>query len=445
MKVRFYLARPTSKIETAVYARISYDGMRIGKYYPAESILPKNWNSKTQRARENASFREYPEFNARLDSFAATVKNIYRSYVNDHNNTPPAPDALKELLDARYGRKVVTPEKRMTLLEFFKGFIDRSRSGERTVNRGKRSGKPITEGTVRTYDVTYNCLSGYEKSRDVTLYFEDVTIAFYNDFKSYCVKDLDLSTNYIGKHIKTLKSVMTDAMENFKLHSNRDFESAAFKTIKEDVDGIAVYANELVEFEALNLINDPRLDRVRDWFILGCNMGLRVSDLFGLDVSMIRDGYIEVKQTQKTLEPVHIPLNDTIRHILDKYRWKFPTPFVDQQFNDLLKDLGKLVKCMEVNYTYEYTKGGKTVKDTAPKYTFLSSHAMRRSFCTNEYHAGMPIQLIMAISGHTSEANFYKYIKVKPKDKAVQFKEAREQRELKAKIAQQKKQQTEEK
>ena len=36
----------------------------------------------------------------------------------------------------------------------------------------------------------------------------------------------------------------------------------------------------------------------------------------------------------------------------------------------------------------------------------------RRSFCTDEYLAGTPIDLIMAVSGYKTEQAFKKYIKV---------------------------------
>jgi len=46
------------------------------------------------------------------------------------------------------------------------------------------------------------------------------------------------------------------------------------------------------------------------------------------------------------------------------------------------------------------------------KYQLIASHTCRRSFCTNEYLKGTPPLFIMKISGHRSEKNFLKYIKV---------------------------------
>lgn len=43
---------------------------------------------------------------------------------------------------------------------------------------------------------------------------------------------------------------------------------------------------------------------------------------------------------------------------------------------------------------------------------------MRRSFCTNLYLAGYPILGICAVSGHKTESEFIKYVKVSRKENA---------------------------
>ena len=46
------------------------------------------------------------------------------------------------------------------------------------------------------------------------------------------------------------------------------------------------------------------------------------------------------------------------------------------------------------------------------KYDFITNHTARRSFATNMYQKNAPILSIMSITGHTTEANFLKYIKI---------------------------------
>ena len=57
-------------------------------------------------------------------------------------------------------------------------------------------------------------------------------------------------------------------------------------------------------------------------------------------------------------------------------------------------------------------------KGTMEKWKMVSSHTCRRSFATNNYLMGIDTLTIMQITGHTTEKNFLKYIKVTPKQHA---------------------------
>jgi len=59
----------------------------------------------------------------------------------------------------------------------------------------------------------------------------------------------------------------------------------------------------------------------------------------------------------------------------------------------------------------------------------LTSHTCRRSFCTNEFLAGTPVELIMKISGHKSLKDFYRYIGVTPDQAAYQIEKIWKERE----------------
>ena len=57
-----------------------------------------------------------------------------------------------------------------------------------------------------------------------------------------------------------------------------------------------------------------------------------------------------------------------------------------------------------------------------PKYAWITSHTCRRSFCTNEFLAGTPVELIMKISGHKNVKDFYKYIRISNEQAAEKIK-----------------------
>jgi integrase len=56
-----------------------------------------------------------------------------------------------------------------------------------------------------------------------------------------------------------------------------------------------------------------------------------------------------------------------------------------------------------------------------PLYDCVSSHTARRSFATNYFLQGFPTIHLMKITGHKSEKNFLKYIRVSKLDSAKQL------------------------
>ena len=59
------------------------------------------------------------------------------------------------------------------------------------------------------------------------------------------------------------------------------------------------------------------------------------------------------------------------------------------------------------------------VKTTVPKYKLIKTHTARRTGCTLMYLAGIPTIDIMKVSGHKTEKEFLKYIKVGKKETAL--------------------------
>ena len=63
--------------------------------------------------------------------------------------------------------------------------------------------------------------------------------------------------------------------------------------------------------------------------------------------------------------------------------------------------------------TYSYTKGGRLITVTREKWELISSHTARRSAATNMYLTGrMKTLEIMKLTGHRTEQNFFRYIRL---------------------------------
>jgi Phage integrase family. len=414
MKVRFYLKRPASKTETVIFALINYDGNAL-KVYTKETILPKNWNKKTQIARNTPSFPEHPEFNERLNQIRSTINRVFLNYRNENNCKTPAPAVLKPLVeDALKGGSA-----RVTFLGYFNDFVKRSFDGQR---KNPRSKKPVSASSAKPYKTTYNLLVEFARGWTRKLDFETIDLEFHEDFTTWLQQAPRLqSSNTIGGHIQRIKAVLAEATER-KINTNTSFKSKYFIKQTEEADTIYLSQDEIKAIHELDLTGKPRLESVRDLFLIACYTGLRFSDFSVLRPEHISDGFIKITQ-QKTDKPVIIPVHRVVSEILTKYNEQVPPAPTNQELNRCIKDVCKDVELLKRPVHKSITKGGVKVSTASHKWELVSTHTARRSFATNEYLAGTPTITIMAITGHKTEKSFLKYIRVTPDEHAQKIKQ----------------------
>ena len=121
--------------------------------------------------------------------------------------------------------------------------------------------------------------------------------------------------------------------------------------------------------------------------------------------------------TQKTSTKVVIPLNPIVINILKKYDGFIPAPLSNQKMNQYLKVIGELAG-LTSKISITRTKGGIKTKTAIPKYNLIHTHSCRKSFATNAFLAGVPTLAIMKITGHTTENQFLKYVKISEEENA---------------------------
>lgn len=392
-KAKFILKEPNSKSDTLIYLLYNYQYSRF-KYSTGEQINPKFWNPLTQRVKETKQFKEYPEFNTRLDKIENGIKNVIRRLLND--GVQPNNSLLKKELENDLSDHILKPKKK-SFLTFVDDYITESKLNKR-------------EGTIKVYNTTYKYLKEYS-SKYKAIDFENITLEFYNHYTAFLSQEHSLSANTVGKHIKTIKSFMNEATER-GINVNLEFRKKKFKTIREEADTVYLSIKELEQFEKLKLSATPRLDKVRDLFLIGCYTGLRFSDFTQIQPENINnDNTMLFIRTQKTSERVAIPLHKTVRTILKKYNNKLPTAYTNQVTNVYLKEVASLAKIKELIET-TITRGGKVEKSVLPKFKLISTHTARRSFATNLYIADIPAISIMKITGHKTERSFMQYIRI---------------------------------
>lgn len=158
-------------------------------------------------------------------------------------------------------------------------------------------------------------------------------------------------------------------------------------------------------------------EKIRDLFVIGCLTALRYSDYSTLTKENLQNGFI-VKRTKKTNVDVKVPAHDYVKEIFEKYKGYIPCKLCIQYFNKYLKLIMREIGLTD-KVTFSYTQGGKIKTVTREKWELISSHTARRSAATNMYLTGrMKTLEIMRLTGHRSEQNFFRYIRLTNDDTA---------------------------
>ncbi len=344
----------------------------------------------------------------------------------------------------RVGRKAIKPKhprRALTMAEIgrlLEATARRPMLEVQTVRTGKNKGKPVAKvskeargrmvrlGQERRVSYLLAYWTGLRRSEIGKLRWQDIDLDFYQDFVEYLKSEKEsdndssktvpgLATNTIGKKIQTLKIMLNDAYSK-DYPVNKAYKSHRFKNISEESDSIYLDENDLHKLFNLDLSKKPRLERVRDLFLVGCWTGCRYGDLPKINLYNIHNDMVHLEQA-KTGKKVIIPLHEVVKQILEKYNYDLPKVITNQNYNKYIKEAAEGANINETVFK-RITKGGIERNTKYKKWELITAHTARRSFATNLYKSGFPSRSIMEITGHKTESSFLKYIKVQPEEYA---------------------------
>ena len=418
MTTNFVLRQP--KAPTPLSLRLTWKNksMLFGtgiKIHPR--FLLEN-NARNKDTRISNTLADSDSLNEALNGRRSQIESSFNLYVSKFGFEPKSTDDFKRFIQVETERIAQEQrdkdKKKIKLLDYFETIA--SRNDQRLAS----DGKIINRNSVSTsYRQTKKVLNKFQTEFvDYELDFDRIDLDFYAEFMDYCNEIRLYSVNNTGKHIKNLKTVMREALEE-NLTDNAVFLSKRFKVVYEEVYNVYLTDDELEK-----LYNAPlrgRQEIVRDLFIIACCTALRISDFNRISkTNFTQDHTIKIK-TKKTEKLVEIPLNQMLYTTLIKYDFE-PPKIEEQTFNKLIKSISEEAG-IDTIQTYEKIKGGKTITISKPKFKMISSHTGRRTFATKYYNEGLSTITIMAMTGHKSEKSFLKYIKATPKDHATRMKE----------------------
>ena len=285
----------------------------------------------------------------------------------------------------------------------FESFYQKIKDGEILTKRGER----YAYGSAYTWKTALYNFRRYEEFAGQPLYMADVDTAFVYSLVKY-LNSRNLTKNSVGCILKRLYAF---ANHCFNRHLHLSFERLnLWETTR------PVY-NTLEEIESLlSLPLYGTEERIRDIYVLQCNLGLRYSDMLRLLETRLSDrihhngvGYILKLTTLKTREEVDIPIRSQALGILEKYHFGRIAPPCIVTVNRRIKGIARQAG-IDSTVVLSGTRGGLFSDTFHKKYEKMCTHTARRSFATNAFLAGVNTRSIMLITGHATEASFRRYI-----------------------------------
>jgi integrase len=324
------------------------------------------------------------------------------------------------------------------IFELLDEYIQDSYNGRRLKGNGTR----ITSGTVQNYTYLRKCLHEFNDSNTFELKIYIVSNLtqkererastyykkFYASFTQFMYLKKKYYDNYVGLIIKCLRSFF-NYLEKERNVSVGSYHKSFFVPV-EEIPIVALTSQQLnyiiynTDFNEKVKFHD--LEKIRDIFVFGCTVALRVSDLLSLSKKNLiiqqEKYYLHVK-SKKTNTHTSIKLPDYAIEILKRYKHQktllLPSISI-AWFNTQLKHLSKLIpNDFELIKTRE--RNGKQIivyKNALKKEHFqlsdhISTHTMRRTAITTMLCLGLPEHLVRQISGHAANSKeFFRYVKL---------------------------------
>lgn len=429
MRVQFYLKK-VSKTNSQIWLLTSIGG-KATRVFTRLLIQPQYWVKKTRYEEGECALEDNRKMTANdIEHSKAVNKRLGEiiEYCHEYGKAINRPSILGEkplehtsenFKAFMYDKLGIKQGKVNPTLQFIEDLIE-----ERKMSVNERTHKRIAPTTITSHMDTLKTLQRYCADKHVNLSFELFNKHFYVAFTDW-LNGQNYCANTISRHFSILKCWLKLAWEQGLI---KDIAFTHYTTKKVKTDDLALTEDEIARIYAIDFNSETvkkaipserkriALERNRDNFIIACWTGLRYSDwakLKGLDLS----GETVSVRTQKTDATVALPIHPMVKAISKKYHGNIPTPPTRQSSLEHIQAICRLAGINEP-YTKHVIKGGNVVTITKPRYEFIGNHTARRSFATNAYKRKIPTITIMAITGHTSEANFLRYLKISKEEHA---------------------------
>ena len=383
--------RTKNPLSTRIICRVG-DGRELSNQnihriqYQPETLGEKGTWKRVTSADNRAT-----EINSYLEELGKRVTQIYNDALN--KNVIP---------DAEYFRDNLKPKEERKRLSFWEAW-----EAHMTVKKQK-----VQLETFKKFNAIKGHLKAFETDRKRIITFSEISKVFLEDFHLFLSSSRGLNDQTSGKNIRFLRGFLNWCNERDHL------QTQAYKAykVKGHTDSLKVILTdaELGRIRSFDFGSKDYLLNASKLLLLSCYTGLRFSDYSTIKEEHLKEyegQYYLSKYQIKTGEEVQVPLSKETKSIVDQMIDGSIRVISNQKMNDYAKELCQLVG---IDEPFEKVTHRGNVKESSkhPKHELVSTHTGRRTFATNLLTKGIPPEIVMKYTGHSSYASFAKYVNI---------------------------------
>ena len=336
------------------------------KFYIREHIDKRYWSPRSQKVLSGQKGAD------QINAIIRKVKDITENTVRDAKITgkPITSSMLKDILTiALFGQKNVStpslrPSRTLSISQYLDIYLRRHKAATAKAYRSKM--KVIIEIFPR-------------------LEWADITMS-WKYIAMDAMKKKGFSDNYISKLISVVRTIANAAIEEGITDIKMPTKLVPTPV---KVDTIFIPHDDIIRMYRHPYPHDYLSNAVRLWVLLYCT-GQRVSDMAAVlsgEQMYVRDTRMVRFEQKKTSKVISLPFNEMMTEL-----WADPPRIIsDQKLNKYIKEAATIAGIRHGD--------------------IISSHAARRSCATNLVLSGVPISIVMDITGHSTERECMRYVR----------------------------------
>ena len=257
-------------------------------------------------------------------------------------------------------------------------------------------------GTARNYNKTLKSLKAFMKNTDST--FNIVTEQFVESYNTFLIQR-GVVRNTISFYMRIFRSVYNKAVTQKIVE-----QTFPFKNVYTGVDKTrkrAVTETVISQLLSIDLKKSKALQFARDLFIFSFyTRGMAFVDIVFLKKSNIQNGWYITYVRHKTGQELTIKIETKLQNIINRYEKK-DSPYVFPILNT--EDGNKAYSQYEIALNY-YNRQLKRLSNFLEPNINLSSYTPRHTWATTARNKNVPLSIISAGMGHSSERTTLIYL-----------------------------------